>query len=541
MEYGWSIRLAGLAPAGLIASCLALPPAADDLPNPTAAAEALGPTAAASGPIDWSRGDCLGQLQLLQQAASEGRLGPDEQPPFAVQLVAAPGDWLDAVPQLPIEADLPLALDDAGARCMLRIGPPRDQTAAHRAVDVQDVRSAYQSGLRSERNPDYDAAQQAHREAREDAEGSHRVVKVGDPLLDLVGTTVGGLIGTVDRRVRQGEVDDAAAELAATPRSRDRPVYRRYSFERVVVRAQKEAVVPVALLDASGRELRATELRQRERRELFVLRGLDPRDRDYEQHRSSSMTRAELARWARTPPALRLSSVAIALTEGAPAAEPQLAEIAPAAGPAPAEPISIGPELELWPEDAAMTEDPADPWLEDTFEDPAPRLYELPRGLEIAGLEAGPDLDRTADAGSAAADPQAASVVAIRAGSAAGHGFYVREDLVLTTYQLVRATSVVDVTTVDGATVPALVAAVDAGHDLALLQVPRPGPAAALHEGSAPVPMHPAGASTPGLPVLVGNQVVGMTTGAAGTPGIVPIAAVHAFLDSQAALLAALP
>jgi Trypsin-like peptidase domain len=538
MEYGWSIRLAGLTPAGLLASCLALPPAAGEAPVVTVA-ERAGPTAAPAS-IDWSRGDCLGQLRLLQQAASEGRLGPDEQPPFAVQLVAAPGDWLDAVPQLPIEADLPLALDDAGARCVLRIGPPREQSAAHRAVDVQDVRSAYQSGLRSERNPDYDATQAALRDAKEDAEGGHRVIRTGDPLLDLVGTTVGGLIGTVDRGVRQGEVDDAAAGLAATPRSQDRPVYRPYSFERVVVRAQKEAVVPVALLDASGRELRATELRQHERRELFVLRGLDPRDRDYEQHRSSSMTRAELARWARTPPALRLSSVAIALTEGAPAAETQLAEIAPA-GPAPTEPISVGPELELWPEDAAVTEDLAKPWVDDTFEDPAPGRYELPRGLEIAGLEAGPDLDRTADAGSAAADPQAASVVAIRAGSAAGHGFYVRDDLVLTTYQLVRATSVVDVTTADGASVPALVAAVDAGRDLALLQMPRPGPAAALHEGSAPLPMQPAGASTPGLPVLVGDQVIGMTTGAAGAPGIVPIAAIHAFLDSQAALLAALP
>jgi len=523
MEYGWSIRLAGLAPAGLIASCLALP-AADEAPNPTAAA-AVHTVTAAPAPIDWSRGDCLSQLRLLQQAASEGRLGPDEQPPFAVELVAAPGDWLDAVPQLPVEADLPVAHDDtgaSGARCVLRIGPARDQSAAHRAVDVQDVRSVYQSGLRSERNPDYDAAQLAHREAREDAEGSHRVVKVGDPLLDLVGTTVGGLIGTVDRRVHEGEVDDAAAELASTPRSRDRPVYRPYSFERVVVRAQKEAVVPVALLDASGRELRATELRQRERRELFVLRGLDPRDRDYEQHRSSSMTRAELARWARTPPQLRLSSVAIALTEGAPAAETQLAEIAPAAGPTVPEPIGGGPELELWPEDAATTGHLPDPWLEDTFEDPAP------------------DPGHATDTAGAAVDRRAASVVAIHAGKAAGHGFYVREDLVLTTYQLVRATSVVDVTTADGATVPALVAAVDARRDLALLQVPRPGPAATLYDGTAPAPAQAAGADGAGLPVLSSGEVVGMTAGAAGQR-IVPIAAIRAFLDSQAALLAALP
>jgi hypothetical protein len=131
MTYGWSIRLAGLVPVGLIAACVATP-AADDAPGPTAA-EVAGTQRAALAPIDWNQGDCVSQLRLLQQAASEGRLGPHDRPPFAVQLVAAPGDWLDAVPPLPIEADLPLAIGDAGAggaRCVLRIGPPRDQSAA---------------------------------------------------------------------------------------------------------------------------------------------------------------------------------------------------------------------------------------------------------------------------------------------------------------------------------------------------------------------------------------------------------------------------
>ena len=569
MQYGWSIRLAGFAPAGLIAACLAVPPAADDPGTSTVAPEAASATlgAGAGTPIDWSQGDCLSQLRTLQQAASDGRLSADDRPPFAVQLVAAPGNWLDAVPELPIETDLPLALDDAGAateaHCLIRIGPAKDQSAAHRAVDIQDVQSAYQSALRSERNPDYDAAQLAHREAKENAEGRHQLVRVGDPLLDLIGTTVGGLIGTVDRRVREHEVDDAAAELAATPRSLDRPVYRPYSFERIVVRAQKQAVVPIALLDASGRELRRTELRQSERREFFVLQGLDPRDRDYEQHRSSSMTRADLARWARTPPTLRLSSIAIALTEG-PAPEPHLADLAPAAGPAIPEPTSLGqpsgpepnPELELEPspDDAAAADGSlAAPLLEDWVDEPASdsALLSAPGpgsygALDLAGLEPRPATDPMAATDSTFAAPpapQAPSVVVIQAGRAGGNGFYVRADLVLTTYQLVRAISVADVTTADGATVPALVAAFDPGRDLALLQMPRPGPAATLYEGSMLPVVRPLGKSAPGLPVLVDGQVVGMTTGAAGAAGqeVVSIDAIRAFLDSQAALLAAVP
>jgi Trypsin-like peptidase domain len=567
MQYGWSIRLAGFAPAGLVAACLAVPPAADDPGTSAVAREAASAAlgAGAGAPIDWSQGDCLSQLRSLQQAASDGRLSADDRPPFAVQLVAAPGNWLDAVPQLPIETDLPLALEDAGAaaeaRCLIRIGPAHGQSAAHRAVDVQDVQSAYQSALRSERNPDYDAAQLAHREAKENAEGRHQLVRVGDPLLDLIGTTVGGLIGTVDRRVREHEVDDAAAELAATPRSLDRPVYRPYSFERIVVRAQKQAVVPIALLDASGRELRRIELRQSERREFFVLQGLDPRDRDYEQHRSSSMTRADLARWTRTPPALRLSSVAIALTEG-PAPEHHLADLAPAAGPAIPEPTSLGQpsgpepnaglELEPSPDDAADGSLAA-PLLEDWVDEPesdAVRLSAPGPGsygaLDLAGLEPRPatgPMVATDSTIEAPPEPQAPSVVAIQAGRAGGNGFYVREDLVLTTYQLVRAISVADVTTADGATVPALVAAVDPGRDLALLQMPRPGPAATLYEGSMLPPVRPLAKSAPGLPVLVAGQVVGMTTGAAGEPGqkVVSIDAIRAFLDSQAGLLAAVP
>ena len=515
MTYGWSIRLAGLTPAGLVAACLALPPAADDAPSPTAAGQPA-PAAAGHAAIDWSQGDCLSQLRLLQQAASEGRLGPHDQPPFAVQLVAAPGDWLDAVPQLPIEADLPLAIDDpgaAGARCVLRIGPPRDQSAAHRAVDVQDVRSAYESGLRSERNPDYDAAQLAHREARDDAKGRHQVVRVGDPLLDLVGTTVGGLLGTLDRRVREGEVDDAAAELAATPRSRDRAVYRPYSFERVVVRAQKQAVVPVALLDAGGRELRATELAPaRAPRALRAARPRPARSRlraaplvEHDPRRS----RALGAHAAGAAPVQRRDRADRGRAGGREAPRRDRPGGGPCSARADERRARSGAVAGRRCDDRGCG---LEPWLEDAFEASAPAgVARMRPGIDIAGLEQAPAPDRAASGG---LEPQAASVVAIHAGRAAGHGFYVREDLVLTTYQLVGATSVVDVTTADGATVPALVAAVDPARDLALLQVPRPGPAAVLYQGAAPALALPSGGGDPGLPVLWSDQVVGMTTGA---------------------------
>jgi Trypsin-like peptidase domain len=525
MIHGWSIRLAGLAPAGLVAACLAAP--ADDGPLEAMPASAVLASAART-PIDWTQGDCLSQLRTLQQAAGDGRLTADDPPPFALELVPAAGSWLDAVPELPIEADLPLAPDStpSAAGCVIRIGPARDLRAAQRAVDVQDVSSAYQSATRNERNPDYDAAQRELREAKEHAKGRQEVVEVDDPLLDLIGTTVGGLIGTIDRRSRRQEVDAADAQLAATPRSLAQPVYRPYRFERVVVRAQKQAVVPVALLDGRGRLLRSAELRQSERRELFVLHGLDSRDRDYEQHRATSMTRADLARWARTPPVLSLSSVAAALTEQGPV-------LASKAGAA---------ELEPWPDAPALGDDPL---FEEVFADkdryressPDDRPGDQDLGPRPVGFEVA-----LAPGATHRAVPPDASVVAIRAGSSAGNGFYVREDLVLTTHELVGAVSVVDVTTADGATVPALVAAVDPVRNLALLQVPRPGPVIALYRGAL-APEQLAGADGgPGRPVLSDGQVAGMTTGVAGQQGgIVSVDAIRTFLDGQAGALAAIP
>jgi len=554
MIHGWPTRLAGLVLASLVAACQATAPpgeepaqAADGLAAATALDQQKGRASAMPTPIDWSHGDCLSQLRTLQQVARDGRLGPNDRPPFVVDLVAPTGSWLDGVPDIPIEVDLPLAVvatgPPDGARCVLRIGPAHGQTAAHRAVDLQDVHSAYQSSLRSERNPEYDAAQLSHRRAKDRAKSRQKVMRTGDPLLDLIGSAVGGAIATFDQHVRGQALDSAAADIAATPRSRDKPVYRDYSFERVVVRAQKQALVPVALLDAAGRTLQATELRQSERREFFVLRGLDPRDRDYEQHRATSMTQADLARWTRTPPALRLSSVAIALTEGPPALEEEPLEdsydVSPVPWPGEDAP---GVTPELWIEDALADKELPEPPASDLDE-----LKSAPMPLPIAAsLPAidDPDVDDLVpglgrgpigqvSSGLPDAHP---SVVGIRAGGVAGHGFYVREDLVVTTYALVGSVSVADVTTADGATVPALVAAIDPARDLALMHVPRPGPAAPLAEGLAPTP-YPAADLGAGHPLFIGDRVAGMTS----REGVIGIESIRVFLAGQAGVLAALP
>jgi hypothetical protein len=113
-------------------------------------------------PIAWaSAGDCLGQLRLLHAAAAQGRLQQSHAPPFAVA-PSAPTTSLERVraAAVPIIADLPLeSYEDRGAAavaapCLLQVEAPYDLRAQHSVIAFEEVASEYQSGIRSERNPE---------------------------------------------------------------------------------------------------------------------------------------------------------------------------------------------------------------------------------------------------------------------------------------------------------------------------------------------------------------------------------------------------
>ena len=510
---------------GLIVACQAGSELGEDrVAAPTAAAD-QGARLAAGVPeptpglaqIDWtSAGDCLDTLWLLHAAAREGRLDRAERPPITVvtpDMPPAPG-WYQAT-AVPVAADLPLEMRDAaaaaglGVPCVVQIERPYDQRAEHRVLGQEVVRSLYQSGVRSEKNPDYQVAEarlrQAERQLKDDVPD---IISVGDPLLDLVGVVVGGVLGAFSRGSSSGEVDQALAELAATPRSIDRPVYRPYHFEQTIVLGQKEATIPIALVDHASGNIVRTELRHREIREFNLLEDLDARDRDYPQHRAASVTQGELERWLDQPPELPLSTVVAALldVDAGAGRDTQIAARSGTVGPgAPRSALAPLPndampryrtelpDEERWP-DSLMAEDEAGDWR-DLEPAAGPELSAAPGLLHEHPARAGradrsrrrpPDAaPRQQAAAIAAGDPRRASVVEIAAQERSGSGFYVLPDLVLTTYQLVRDQLVVDVTTFEGALVPGLVARTDPARDLALVQVPKPGAPVILGEDRA--------------------------------------------------------
>jgi hypothetical protein len=454
-------------------------------------------------PIDWAgAGDCLDQLNLLHDMAAQGRLEEAHAPPFAVAPATSAStlEWVHST-AVPLVADLPLnSYEDQGAAaaaapCLLLVEQPAEVHAAHRVADFHTVASEYQSAVRSERNPDYDAAQARLKEAeRETKKRGRSILSVGDPMLDLVGLVVGGVIAAFDQVGSHDDLDDALAALKETPRSRDRPVYRAYEFERSTVRAGKEATIEVALHDLRRNRLWRSEVRQREMRELFILEGLDPRDRDYEQHRAGALSREEFEHWKQQPPQLPMSALVAALVEqGGPDEGPPTHDSELIAEPMP----SVAPADGLAAADAGQSDatglagitalapsaGPGSGSIPSIDRAPV-TLVAQPPAESRAARRLGTAVEPTLLA--AALDPRVASVVRLDAGSRRGSGIYVTPRLVVTTTDLVERTSVIDVTTSDGEAALGLVVHTDADRGLALVHVPRAGRPALLSDAAAP-------------------------------------------------------
>lgn len=537
--------------AGGLAACEVVPgpppePAATGPPDAAADRPEVvepGGAPASQSPIDWTvAGDCLERLEILRAAAAQGALAPDQRTGIAVAVQDDGSErfWPTARPSF-VSADLPLEIR-ASARsstlepCAIEIGRPRDLEVERQTVAREQVASAYQTGARSERNPEYELAkarvEQLERQAKQRGPG---IISVGDPMLDLIGTIVGGVLSGFSEYGEERDLEEALAELAQTPRTLEHPTYRPYRFERTVVRASKRAVVPVTLHDrARGRSWR-TELRQHEFREFQILDGLDPRDRDYEQHHAASITPWDLDQWAERPPELRLSSVVAGLA----AADEGADRTQVAAGDA-----DFG---SLVPPRAG---DPSDDLRRVKGAAPMPAAF-TPSAVEGSG-------SRGREAVRPDGDLRSASVVRVAAGGRTGTGFYVRPDLVLTTQRLAGDAMLIDLTTAAGDKVAGLLAASDPGRGLALVQIPKPGLPVTLGAGSfngmtlevpngrrtlPVVPVNRAGAmlhvrtSRPvpddlmGAPVFLDQAVVGVLSSRGEAPGELLVVRASEILD----------
>src|SRR5690606_30231159 len=303
------------------------------------------------------------------------------------------------------------------------------------------------------------------------------------------------------------------------------------------------------------------EVRQREMRQFAILDGLDPRDRDYEQHRAGALSWQEFEHWRKQPPKTPISALVAALVEGdgMPAKPP--ASDAELLARDPVDPSEAGEEDRHFSALAAIAPD-AGP-LEEPTSDPSAASARTVAWAADAKPER-----RVLAAGR---DARAMSLVRLEAGERRGIGFYVGPRLVVTTIELGGSSSVIDVTTPGGEAALGLVVHADPYRGLAVVHVPRAGPPVALADraaaaagqpvdvlepigqgqarltravlragagraGDAPVLELSAGAApAAGAPVFLGERVVALV--AARAPGreqgVIPIEAVRELLQSD--------
>ena len=489
----------------------------------------------AGADIDWAAApDCPGKLRLLRAALAQGRIADLDGTPFA--LISGDGGATPERRWITSRAGGRRTVTSSGAaaRCVIRLAPATDYRSDHQVLDREQVRSEYRSGSRMEKNPAYDVAQARLRQAERAAKpAKSSIIKVGDPLIDLVGTLVGGALTGIGQWGVGDELEAAIDQLTATPRSIEQPTFRTYQFERSRVRAFREATVPIILTDRELAVSWRTRLRRRETREFSLLAGLDRQDRAYDDHRRTGITEQELRRWQAEIPIPPLDDIVASLLDGMSVAQT-------------VDRVVVGAR-----DDGVLPEDV---------------------GIDAAALPSTtgsdnrrPDRnDRAATgAGISSDDRLRSSVVRIFGADKRGQGVYVAPRLVLTTSDLVEGRGLVDVGTIDGRSVMGLVARVDRSRGLALVQVPRSGPPVALFDGPAAdrataaargdrrfdraVSMRPAafgrvdspaGPSTgtygrrriEGHPVFRDDDLVGLTSAAGGG---VDIDAIRAFLADQ--------
>ena len=485
---GWPVLL-----LACLSACQPLDPKTE-----TASAEPVATVEPAVTPppdIRWSEMDgCLGMLALLKRGLDEGLIADLDDTPFMlIGRGSVTGlSSLSASGRRTVSGSEAL-VRNPDVRCVLRVGHAIDHRSDHRVLGREQVRSRYQSGTRSEKNPAYEVAKARLRRAEKAAKpGKSSIIKVGDPLLDLVGTLVGGALTGFGQWGAGDQVEEALDTLMATPPSIERPKYAGYHFERSRVRASREATIPVILTDrVIGRSFE-TSLKRRELKDLFVVTGLDRQDENFARHSQDGLSEDGLQQWLAEAPSLPLADIAAGLLDrSATIPFDRLALAASASKAAGGEPF---------PDDGPVAEGAVLP--DDVFLDAAALPLTGPTG--IGGSVLGPP---SSDA------RNQASLIKVIGETSRAQGVFIAPHFILAPSEVVGERGLVDVEDKPGHLALGLVAAIDRGLGLALVQAPLAGRPVTIggtpSEGLGQQATSSISGDAVGTPLLVDGQLIG--------------------------------
>lgn len=295
--------------------------------------------------------------------------------------------------------------------------------------------------------------------------------------------------------------------------------------------------MPIVLTDRRFQKSWRTTLRRREVREFLVLNGLDRQDRDYAAHRQAGIAEEDLHRWKTRPPVPPLDEMVAGLLEA---------------------PATASMDRVAWLGSGLAADDDGLLDGDDQYDAAA-----LPAGRSRSPNGRGDAISMSlATDGSGSREVVGRSIVTLENAGQMAKGVYVSPSFVLVSSDLIGTRGLVDIENREGQSTLGLVAALDRGRGLALIQVPRRGQPVALHADmttadrpgarlgipagyaslrhrtsmqSVEGPGHDDGVAA-SYPLLDGNRLVGLKPDRG--PDI-PLDDIKAFLDDQRHLILA--
>jgi serine protease Do len=308
--------------------------------------------------------------------------------------------------------------------------------ASRRVSETRKVPSRILAGTVKEPNPEFDVVQAEFSVAQNEyfaakaqsgrgSAGYYDPYNPGAAALGGIFSGLRGIAALVEESQAKTKLDAVMAKLQKTPRYVDKPVFQDYQFDKAEVRAAKTMTVHYHVIDKGlGRYFKST-FDVVERQTFEVLYNVHDKDPEKDALKKQGVTDKDVAEWEEAPATVRLSQLVehYLANEGRAEALPPLAKL-------------------------------RDEMLAD-------------RNRAIAAYKEENYI------GTAEKDPRFDSVVVIyvSAKSVLGSGFFVRPDVVMTNYHVVRDQQFVEMRMWGGQETFGKVVAKDVRLDLALVKV----------------------------------------------------------------------
>jgi hypothetical protein len=408
-----------------------------------------------------------------------------------------------------VTADLPvpdIAIAGLGGfECGLIIGAPVALPVGPDQVgDQSTIHSTYPAGTKRRNNPEYQRLERELAASRRAVADDADILRTGDPLLDLIGTVAGGIIGGIGAASANREARSLKAALDGTPAFIEDAILAPYQYTLREVEAERRFALPVALHDRPAGLSWQTSIAVSERKRFAVAMGRHAGDAEVPRTAEATLTTPDaLAAWRQAAPPLSMRMILSFVGAAGEAAPATLATTVAALRVSRHETFTA---LAAGPGDA-----PHDGVRRDT-----PLAGGSMPAEPLRTLEHAPDTRQPGPL------PPAARKAAIAGSGGVAHvldrdllavgpdglaAFYVTREHVVAPAEALGHSSLVVVRYPDGMRAHGLVEVVDDDLGLALLYLPRPGQPLPRQGVVSPAPT---GVSAPGTPWGVGGQVSGL-------------------------------